>query len=90
MVPDLKEYALRLQKELRANPTYSKAREIGLKINNAKFENRYLTIEEKREVVRHLKSIYIVKNEKVLCESSNDDFTTLVDIVMSIVNGGNN
>lgn len=88
MTPDLKEYALRLQKELRANPTYSKAKEIGLKINSAKIENRYLTLEEKREVVRHLKSIYIAKNEKILCESANDDFTNLVDIVMSTVNNG--
>lgn len=31
MTPNLKEYALKLQNELRANPTYSKAKEIGLK-----------------------------------------------------------
>lgn len=89
MTPDLKNFALKLRNELKVEPTKVKAIEIGNRINKCKYQNRLLTSDEKSEIIKYLKLQIRVANDSKYIVEANDDFMDLVDIVMSIANGGN-
>ena len=89
MAPDLKNFALKLRDELRAEPTNMKAIEIGNRINKITYNNWLLTSDEKNEIIKYLRLQIRVTNDSKYVVEANDDFLDLVDTVMLIANGGN-
>jgi hypothetical protein len=91
MAETLKDFGLRLRKELLENPTEEKAKEIAGRINSVKCNGELLSTEQKEQVLKYIKSFEVKLEKKIkpeiVCESDNSEFLALVDTIISTVKG---